>query len=231
MILTFLALPIYSMAVPLDGDYSDTEQVQYTRTVEVTVDVPMDNGWPRLPKMYTPMLERYVMPDDPAVRQVAGVLEEYGEKWDCSERRMAETVRKWVHSNIRYVQDSESHGWGDYWQTPYETLRLRTGDCEDMAVLFASICGALGMDAVLVSEPGHISAGVLVGQEEGDSTVSYGGRTYVAADATASAPLGGTEPDVSMVYPTHAGLAVHLIVLADALVIVLAAFLLRKVSA
>jgi len=63
LILTFLALPIYSMLVPLDGDYSDTGPIQYTRTVEVTVDAPSDNGWPKLPKLYTPMLERYVMPD------------------------------------------------------------------------------------------------------------------------------------------------------------------------
>lgn len=143
---------MYSMAVPLDGDYSDTEQVQYTRTVEVTVETPSDNGWPKLPKMYTPMLERYVMPDDPAVRQVVDALEEYGERWDWNERRLAEAAERWVHLNISYVSDSEAHGWGDYWQTPYETLRLGTGDCEDTAVLFASICGALGIDTVIVSE-------------------------------------------------------------------------------
>ena len=229
LILTFLALPIYSAVVPLDGDYSETEQVQYTRTVEVTVDVPKDNAWPKLPKMYTPMLERYVMPDDPSVRQVAEALEAYGERWGYSERRTAELVKRWVASNISYVSDSEVHGWGDYWQTPYETLRLGTGDCEDMAVLFASICGALGIGTVIVSETSHVSAGVLVDVRGGDATVSYGGCTYVAVETTSGARLGGAEPGPHIVYPTYAGLAVILILVADLLVMGLVIGLMRSI--
>lgn len=228
-ILLIMALPIYSLAVPLDGDYSETESVQYVSVVEVNVDVPADNGWPKLPWFYTPMLERYVMPDDPAVRQVADALQEHADEWDFSERRLADRAKDWVYRNIRYVSDSEAHGFPDFWQTPYQTLRLGTGDCEDLAVLYVSICEALGFETVLVSEPGHLSAGVLLEADEGECTVSFDGRTYLAAETTTSVCLGRSEPDVSIVYPTHAGLAVYLIVLVDLLAIGLTVFILRRV--
>ena len=213
----------------MGGDYSDTELAQYTRTVEVTVDVPADNIWPTLPKLFTPMLERYVMPDDPAVRQVADALNEHAQKWDYSERRLAEVAKKWVYSNIRYVLDSEAHGWDDYWQTPYETLRLGTGDCEDMAVLYVSICEALGYDTVLVSETNHVSAAVLVDPQVSDSTVSFGGRTYVTAEATNASSLGSGEMGSHLVYPTRAGVVVYLILLLDLVAIGLTVFVMKGV--
>lgn len=229
LILTLLASPFYLAVVPLDGDYSDTESVEYTRTVSVTMDAPSDNKWPTLPKQFTPMLERYVMPDDPAVRQVADALEAYGERWDCSERRLAEVAKRWVTNNIRYTPDSEVHGWDDYWQTPYQTLRLGTGDCEDMTVLYVSICEALGIGCVLVSEKDHVSAAVLVDSQESDSTVSFGGRTYVTAETTNTSSLGSGKLGSHLVYPTHAGLAVALILLADLLVIGLVLYVVRGV--
>ncbi len=42
-------------------------------------------------------------------------------------------TREWVLENVEYVADEE-----DEWQTPEETYRLRTGDCEDFALLIAS---------------------------------------------------------------------------------------------
>lgn len=229
LILLIMALPIYSLLVPLDGDYSDTESIQYMSVVEVVVDIPADNGWPTLPWFYTPMLERYVMPDDPAVRQVADALREYADEVGFNERRLADKAKDWVYRNIRYVSDSEAHGLPDFWQTPYQTLRLGTGDCEDMAVLYASMCEALGFETVLVSEPGHVSAGVLLEADDGDHTVSFEGRTYLTAETTTSVDLGRSEPDVSMIYPTNAGLAVYLIALVDLLAIVLTVFILRRV--
>ena len=39
-------------------------------------------------------------------------------------------IGDWIHWEIEFVADD-----GDYWQSPSETLRLGTGDCEDMAIL------------------------------------------------------------------------------------------------
>ncbi|HEX2924508.1 MAG TPA: hypothetical protein VHS28_10855 [Chloroflexota bacterium] len=50
---------------------------------------------------------------------------------------------EWEIRNIAYKLDSS----GDYWQSASETLELRTGDCEDHAILIASIIGGLGGNA------------------------------------------------------------------------------------
>ena len=41
----------------------------------------------------------------------------------------------YVHDNITYKADTS-----DYWQIPEETDQLKTGDCEDMAILFMYLC-------------------------------------------------------------------------------------------
>jgi predicted transglutaminase-like cysteine proteinase len=56
-------------------------------------------------------------------------------------------IRDWVATNIQYVSDQERWGVDEYWQTPEETLSLRTGDCEDFAVLLCSLARGYGVDA------------------------------------------------------------------------------------
>jgi hypothetical protein len=41
-----------------------------------------------------------------------------------------------IHEKIEYKSDGKGK---DFWQYPEETATLRTGDCEDMAILFISI--------------------------------------------------------------------------------------------
>lgn len=43
----------------------------------------------------------------------------------------AEEALNWVYFNIKYEVDDK-----DYWQTPEYTYVFRTGDCEDMAILW-----------------------------------------------------------------------------------------------
>ena len=43
-------------------------------------------------------------------------------------------LNEFVHRNIAFVEDAPGNA-GDYWQTPQETLRRRTGDCEDYVFL------------------------------------------------------------------------------------------------
>jgi hypothetical protein len=49
---------------------------------------------------------------------------------DMRKRMAAEKPFKPKSIKIRYVSDKG----GDYWQTPQETQKLKTGDCEDMAI-------------------------------------------------------------------------------------------------
>lgn len=56
-------------------------------------------------------------------------------------------LRDWVGNNVKYKYDSEAHGQSDYWQLSRETLELRTGDCEDFAILLCSLLRADGWSA------------------------------------------------------------------------------------
>lgn len=52
----------------------------------------------------------------------------------------------WVEQHVTYTTDTVAHKENDYWQTPKETLLLRTGDCEDGAVLIASLAYVAGVE-------------------------------------------------------------------------------------
>ncbi len=69
----------------------------------------------------------YIRPWDSSVQKVA------------SENKGAKALYEWVGRNIRYESDEKVWDTGDYWQLPNTTIRLGTGDCEDQAILLASL--------------------------------------------------------------------------------------------
>ena len=56
-------------------------------------------------------------------------------------------LRDWVGKNIEYKSDALIHGAREYWQFGKETVSLRTGDCEDFAVLLCSLFRDRGYSA------------------------------------------------------------------------------------
>jgi len=62
-----------------------------------------------------------------------------------------EKLSAWLRRNIRYVTDKEKHGVKDHWQTAGETLRDRTGDCDDFAILARAVLRLQGYNAKLLS--------------------------------------------------------------------------------
>jgi hypothetical protein len=54
-------------------------------------------------------------------------------------------MRLWVFTNIKQDSDEALHGVSDYWQTSAETLDLKSGDCEDFAILLVSMMRAHGV--------------------------------------------------------------------------------------
>lgn len=65
---------------------------------------------------------------------------------------------EWVRRNIEYVADAE-----DYWQSANETISRKTGDCEDQAILLASLIGELGGNARVNIIEGHAFSTVFIG--------------------------------------------------------------------
>ena len=64
----------------------------------------------------------------------------------------------WVSHRIAYQDDPN-----DYWQMTSETLSWRTGDCEDQAILLASMIDQMGGNARVNIIDGHAFASVFVG--------------------------------------------------------------------
>ncbi|WP_051285019.1 transglutaminase domain-containing protein [Nisaea denitrificans] len=64
--------------------------------------------------------------------------------------RRAHIVWSWVCREIGYVDDLGSQGSREFWQFPSETIALRQGDCEDSAVLLATLLLASGISPFCV---------------------------------------------------------------------------------
>ncbi len=57
-------------------------------------------------------------------------------------------AQRWVAEQIQYVSDATlTTGWTECWLFPVETVSRRKGDCEDGAILIASLCRCLGIPA------------------------------------------------------------------------------------
>lgn len=69
-------------------------------------------------------------------------------------------IRDWVGKNFEYVNDYNSHSIDEFWQLGSETLEMRTGDCEDFAILLCSLLRADGWGAEDVY--------VVIGQNEAE---------------------------------------------------------------
>ena len=206
-VLLVLAVPFWNVLMLVDADDGgDTVELELRYGIlDMSVDVPADLGEQYASSMVPRFgLEEYrlytfVTPDDPAVGALAERIESMTQH--SGSRMKAEVALSVVHENVRYVTDQEMHGRSDYWQYPAETLLSGEGDCEDQALLLASLLEALGMDTVLVIEPGHASVGVCTGNSDG-STVEYHGRVYQTADPTVGGHLGEHEADVVSVIPS-----------------------------
>ena len=81
---------------------------------------------------------------------------------ELAARWLLESMRAY---GIRYVNDPFNKQ-GDYVQFPTETLLNKAGDCEDNAVLYASLMAAVGMEPVIILTPGHAFAGYINREDE-----------------------------------------------------------------
>ncbi|HUX48084.1 MAG TPA: transglutaminase-like cysteine peptidase [Dehalococcoidia bacterium] len=89
----------------------------------------------------------FITPDCP---YIAGCLQDIdptyeGDPPDRPTQDGFDAIRDWVAANIEYKTDEEQWGIEEYWQTPEETLSLRTGDCEDFAILLCTLLRAYGV--------------------------------------------------------------------------------------
>lgn len=79
-------------------------------------------------------------------------------------------VLLYVKDNLTYVMDDTSHGQPEYWQAPYDTYNLKTGDCEDLAIFICYFADKLGYDVTLI--------GVTTSTDSGHMLFTINGALY-----------------------------------------------------
>jgi len=86
---------------------------------------------------------KFITPSDDSVKTKTASVLGSGFDGDLSDREI-DKINDWVHNNIDYSYDvyvgEEGHIGTECWQYPSETLKLSHGDCEDQALLVASMC-------------------------------------------------------------------------------------------
>lgn len=101
----------------------------------------------------------------------------YGDNYQLCQ---AKAIYFFVRDELEYVQDPVGF---NYIKSPLESLYSRGGDCDDAAVLLASLLGAIGIRTRLVFVPRH----VYVEAYMPDAPLwykSYRGQHWITLDAT-----------------------------------------------
>lgn len=95
--------------------------------------------------------------------------------------------------NVRYQRDPVNPYGAetlDYVQFPEQTLTSGSGDCDDLAVLYAAFAEALGLRTLLVTTPGHVFVAVDTGlPAQAATTVSLDLTRTLLHDGTTWLPL------------------------------------------
>lgn len=93
-----------------------------------------------------------------------------------------------VQRGIDYTHDCDLYGVDEFWARPTETLYHLRGDCEDLTVLFCSICDYMGVSTVIFDNDDHECAGVKV--EAYGAYRMCDGEKYYACELTSHSLIG-----------------------------------------
>jgi hypothetical protein len=146
----------------------------------------------------------FVTPQEKIIQDTAHALTQLASQMDFNQTIMVDFALRFVQSNVQYQADNETKGCVEYWRYPVETLVEKKGDCEDSAVLFASIMDALGYKAALLfyildDDVGHLAVGIHVDTNEslGHSFIYQGTTYYYCETTTIGYTIGDLPPDIN----------------------------------
>jgi predicted transglutaminase-like cysteine proteinase len=124
-------------------------------------------GIPKRPERVETDIRNFITPRNYLIKNIIKSLKLKGLSNDAK----ADKIQKWIFDNLTYVYDRASTGFIEYWQFPYETLHLRTGDCEDGAILMVTLMIAAGIPKWRVRVAGGLVA-------TGQATAPTGGHAW-----------------------------------------------------
>lgn len=96
--------------------------------------------------------------------------------------RVLDKVNREVNTQIAYTSDQKLYGREDYFATPWESLKRKKGDCEDIAAVKYQRLLSRGVPAGAMSIELYRAEGLIRGLNDTDHAVLVvrdGGREYV----------------------------------------------------
>jgi hypothetical protein len=130
---------------------------------------------------------------DTYVRMLAEKLNESANNIGYNSYDQVSFILAFVQS-LPYTSDSVTTGYDNFPRFPIETLVANGGDCEDTAILFATLTIILGYGTVYINPEGHLAVGVL-GNDLDGSYYTYNNKTYYYCETTGDGWTIGELPD------------------------------------
>jgi predicted transglutaminase-like cysteine proteinase len=90
------------------------------------------------------------------------------ESWEAKD---LDAIFEWMHATIAYERDNVVYGKEEHVATVPEVLKNSKGDCEDMALLFASFAHHLGARTRAVLIPGHALCQIAIGDRSAEKLI------------------------------------------------------------
>lgn len=113
-----------------------------------TVSRPDYLGSVALPVARTPLdISWRQVPENGSINALASAGEILGSVRGKTSRQKVEAINAWTNKQVRFASDRALYGKPDYWASPAQTLQLRKGDCEDIAILKRGLLIAAGIPA------------------------------------------------------------------------------------
>ena len=187
----FLAWMLISLILKNTADNRRGKPVWFLlNLIPRRVEVPSSKAsqyYDRFPKKIIPDVYSYATTlDDVTIRELAEALEKkIGNRSDSYKARY---ILAFVQMAIRYQSDLKTYRSDERYAFPCCTLEQRVGDCEDMALLGASLSKLLGIDAIIIHMTGHLAYAVNVNGF--GKKIEFDGKKYIWAEATGFFPLG-----------------------------------------
>ena len=134
--------------------------------------------------------------DQEVVRTLAGAFQDHGERHKYTDDQIALNIISFVYA-LPYTTDADTTGFDDYPRYPIETL-IDGGDCEDQAILVASLLHELNQSTALIRLAEHVAVGL---EDNGNYTGQFyeynNTRYYYAGVSENGAVIGVIPPSVN----------------------------------
>jgi len=152
----------------------------------------------RMPQKYGKhAMASFVTADDEIIKTIADKLQSLARNNSFDTVTTINFILRFTQWTISYADDDKTEGCMEYWRYPVETLVDKQGDCEDSAVLFASITKTLGFDTALFlytleeeeDKPvGHLAVGIHLQGNHGGYVEDKNSKKYYYCETSIDPP-------------------------------------------